>query len=134
MACASCGSCGTIEGDAMIRTESRAPALLALSMTAAAACHMGLGKSPWGPAGKSDVAFAHADVATLNDGYARTTSSVLVRQISRPTRAALDFAAYHANFMIADPPPEDAPPKGAKPDASNPFGGNIDKETLTADI
>ena len=118
----------------MIRTESRAPVLLALSMTALAACHMGLGKSPWGPAGKSDVPFTHADVATLNDGYARTTSSVLVRQISRPTRAALDFAAYHANFMIADPPPEDAPPKGAKPDASNPFGGNIDKETLTADI
>ncbi|HEX3698378.1 MAG TPA: hypothetical protein VH374_23600 [Polyangia bacterium] len=125
----------------MIRTSFRAPGRLALFLTVAgavlvsASCQlMGLGqKSPW-PTGKSDVAFTHVDVTTLNDGYARTKSSVLVRQIKRPTRAALDFAAYHANFMIADPPPEEAPPKGAKADPSNPFGGNIDKETLVADI
>ena len=118
----------------MIRTRSRAPLLLALSITAASCQMLGLGqKSPW-PTGKSEVAFTHADVVTLNDGYQRTKSSVLVRQIRRPTRAALDFAAYHANFMIVDPPPEELPAAGAKPDPSNPFGATVDKETLVADI
>jgi alginate O-acetyltransferase complex protein AlgJ len=90
------------------------------------------GKAPW-PAGKTGVPFGHADVVTLNQGYQRTKSSVLVRQITRPTRAALDFAAYHGNFMNADPPPDDPAPAG-KPAAGNPFGGNIEKTTLTGDI
>ena len=52
------------------------------------------------------MAAVHADVTTVNAGYRRTTSSVLVRRIERPTRSALDWAAYHANFMNADPAPE----------------------------
>jgi hypothetical protein len=120
----------------MIQVERRLPALLALSLLSlslTAGCFSGFGSnSPW-PSGKSGVAFEHADVSTLNEGYQRTKSGVLVRQIRKPTRAALDFAAYHGNFMNADPPPEDAPPKG-KPDPSNPFDGNVDKTTLTSDI
>ena len=45
---------------------------------------------------------------TVNAGYRRTTSQVLVRRVRRPTRASLDYAAYHANFMNADPAPEAA--------------------------
>jgi len=43
------------------------------------------------------------------------------------------LAAYNANFRSADRA-EDAPPKGAKPTRPNPFGGNIDKETLPRTI
>ncbi|HVR63782.1 MAG TPA: hypothetical protein VMU50_17895 [Polyangia bacterium] len=119
----------------MTRIEIRS---LLLSLTAIAsavsACSMlGGGSAPWSATAGKRVPAAHADVITLNHGYDRTKSSVLVRQITRPTRAALDFAAYHANFMNADPPPDDPAPAG-KPDATNPFGGLIDKNTLTADI
>ena len=48
----------------------------------------------------------HAEVRTVNPGYRRVDAQVLVREIDRPTRANLDFAAYHANFLIAEPPPE----------------------------
>ena len=39
-----------------------------------------------------------------------------MREIDRPTRAELDYAAYHANFMIADPPPEGDAAAGGKPE------------------
>jgi alginate O-acetyltransferase complex protein AlgJ len=104
----------------------------ALALVALAACHPGLARSPWaGSAAR--VPAAHADVRTLNEGYSRETSGVLVRQIERPTRAALDWAAYHANFMIADPPPEGARPK-FKPDTSHPFEGLVETATLTGDV
>jgi alginate O-acetyltransferase complex protein AlgJ len=106
-------------------------ALLAALMLAAS-CHAGLAPVPWaGSAAR--VPAAHADVRTLNDGYSRERSGVLVRQIDRPTRAALDWAAYHANFMIADPPPEGTRPK-FKPDTSHPFEGLVEAGTLTGDI
>jgi alginate O-acetyltransferase complex protein AlgJ len=57
-----------------------------------------------------------------------------VRQIDRPTRAALDYAAYHANFMIAELPPEREPTATGSLDTSKPFRGMVEKSTLTADI
>ena len=105
---------------------------LVLMTAAAAACQLGSAKYPW-PAGDRMPA-THAEVHTLNEGYDRSKSPVLVRQIDRATRATLDYAAYHANFMIADPPPErDAPAERAR-DTSHPFQGFIDKETLTGDV
>lgn len=86
------------------------------------------------PGNGEPVAAEHEQVRTVNEGYSRTRSQVLVRQVDVPTRAALDYAAYHANFMIADPEPEVLPPEGQVPDTSKPFGGLIDKATLTSDV
>lgn len=41
-------------------------------------------------------------VKTLNKGYDRSTSRVLVREIVRPTRANLDHAAWVANMILCD--------------------------------
>jgi alginate O-acetyltransferase complex protein AlgJ len=71
---------------------------------------------------------------TLNDGYARTRSQVWVREVARPTRAALDYAAYHANFMIADPEPETPLQLTSAPDTSHPFAGMLEQASLTGDI
>jgi alginate O-acetyltransferase complex protein AlgJ len=75
-----------------------------------------------------------ADVETVNRDYRRTTSQVLVRRIRRPSRASLDYAAYHANFMNADPAPEHAGDGGRRPEATHPFGGAIAVDSLTASI
>ncbi|MEO8899885.1 MAG: hypothetical protein ABI627_00040 [Polyangiaceae bacterium] len=104
-----------------------------LLSTLAANCQPGGAQFPWGsatqaPAGKS------ADVSTLNANYERTKSQVLVRQVNKPTRAALDYAAYHANFMIADPEPEAPLAANLKPDTSHPFSAKLDVSTLTSDI
>jgi hypothetical protein len=107
--------------------------LLASVCTLASACHLGSAKYPWGAAADPRPA-AHSDVRTLNDGYRRTGSRVWVRQIDRPTRAALDYAAYHANFMIADLEPESPLPGDREPDTSHPFAGKVDVATLTSDL
>lgn len=90
---------------------------------------------PWASAGET-IRFEHAQVSTLNSDYRRIEGEVLLREVRVPTRAALDFAAYHANFMIADAPPEDAEPvpEGQTPDTSNPFQGVIEKSTLSGDF
>src|SRR5258708_6322405 len=98
------------------------------------ACQIGGGSKFPGEGAPAQVAAEHAEVRTLNEGYQRTRSKVLVREIERPTRAALDYAAYHANFMIADPEPEGAAPRGGAADTSNPFHGLLEKSTLTGDI
>lgn len=41
-------------------------------------------------------------VRTLNPGYDRTTSRVLIREIVLPTRANLDYAAWNANLFLVD--------------------------------
>jgi len=102
-------------------------------VVALGACHSGAAKFPWGE-GKREKAVEHVDVRTLNEGYARTRSQVWVREVTRPTRAALDYAAYHANFMIADPEPESPLPASGVPDTSHPFSGKLETATLTGDV
>jgi alginate O-acetyltransferase complex protein AlgJ len=93
------------------------------------------------PAPDGRVPATNAAVRTVNSGYKRSSSQVLVREIDSPTRANLDWAAYHANFMNADPPPEHEGTIGLgnqgtipKTDTSHPFGGTIEAATLTATI
>src|SRR5450432_1770747 len=95
------------------------------------ACHPAPG--PW-PAVRATVSSPHAHVRTLNDGYDRQRSTVLVREIDEPTRANLDYAAYHANFMIAAPAPETAGAAGGPPRTARPFQGVLEPATLTADL
>jgi alginate O-acetyltransferase complex protein AlgJ len=122
-----------IRADRRARTTLTSALGLAVALAGAVAGCGGLPAGPWAPATPPRAPAAHADVQTLNTDYARLKSGVLVRRIERPTRAALDWAAYHANFMIADAPPEGARPHVA-PDTSNPFGGLVEKTTLTGDI
>ncbi len=100
-----------------------------------AACQAGPARFPW-PVSGVRVPAEHAEVHTLNETYDRTRSGALVREVDRPTRAALDYAAYHANFMIADLPPEAPalPPSTSAPDTSKPFQGLVEKTTLTGDV
>src|SRR5882724_11417160 len=89
------------------------------SLVLAWGCHVGGAKFPWGDAQKAPTVEAR-DVRTLNADYQRAHSQVWVREIARPTRAALDYAAYHANFMIADPEPETPFADTKSPDTSHP--------------
>ncbi|HEX3593666.1 MAG TPA: hypothetical protein VHU80_01155, partial [Polyangiaceae bacterium] len=109
--------------------ERTAASLAAVAL--AVGCHSSAGAF-W-PGGGGPALAEHAQVRTINPGYARTRSHVLVREVDVPTRAALDYAAYHANFMIAEPEP-DAPPPAQKPDTSRPFGGLLDTSSLTSDL
>ncbi|HET9934362.1 MAG TPA: hypothetical protein VFQ35_26850 [Polyangiaceae bacterium] len=99
-----------------------------------ASCHPAP-RFPWASPSRS-APFEHADVRTMNDDYRRTDAVVLLREVLVPTRAALDYAAYHANFIIADPAPEGEGTPGALPafDQPNPFGGALEKSSLTADV
>jgi SGNH hydrolase-like domain, acetyltransferase AlgX len=111
------------------------PRLCALFTAAyfALACHTGEANFPWGKA-ESAQAPEHGDVHTVSPGYARTRSRLWVREIARPTRAALDYAAYHANFMIADLEPESPLPSDLEPDTAHPFDGRLEPASLTGDI
>jgi alginate O-acetyltransferase complex protein AlgJ len=99
----------------------------------ALACHTGQAHFPWAEAQRAQVP-EHGDVQTVSPGYERTRSKVWVREIARPTRAALDYAAYHANFMIADLEPESPLPADLEPDTSHPFEGRLELASLTGDI
>ena len=90
---------------------------------------------PWPARGPAIVA-TRQDVVTANPSYRRSTSQVLVRRVTRPTRASLDYAAYHANFMNADPAPEQTSTggKGQRPNAAKPFGGALVTATLTGSV
>jgi alginate O-acetyltransferase complex protein AlgJ len=118
-----------------LSARARAAGAVAVGLAVGAlACATGAPAFPWRAAGGVRVESTRADVETVNAGYRRTTSPVLVRRVRRPTRASLDFAAYHANFMNADPPPEQPPGAGQRPDAGHPFGGAIALDSLTASI
>jgi hypothetical protein len=97
------------------------------------ACRPGASKLPWTESAPV-LRAEHANVRTLNSSYDRRRSHVLVRDVDRPTRAQLDYAAYHQNFMIAQTEPEGDPEPQAKPDTTNPFGGLLDGASLTGDI
>ncbi len=89
---------------------------------------------PW-PAAGEPASATRSDVVTVNPSYRRATSHVLVRRITRPSRASLDYAAYHANFMNADPAPERVhSPAGARPRITNPFGGALLASSLTGSV
>lgn len=106
---------------------------LTLSVLLSVGCRGGGAKFPWGDA-KQARAVEHVGVRTLNPDYRRTRSQVWVRAIARPTRAALDYAAYHANFMIADPEPETPFATDKQPDTTHPFAGKIEPSSLTSDF
>ena len=119
---------------ALTRTLPRA--FLTLTIVAAGAgCATSSVHFPW-PAQPPAAAATRADVTTANPSYRRTVSQVLVRRVSRPTRASLDYAAYHANFMNADPPPDSAMTgdKGKQPSTANPFGGVLVADSLTGSV
>jgi len=105
----------------------------AAGLVLSAGCHVGGAKFPWGEAQKTP-AVEHAQVRILNTDYQRTHSQVWVREITRPTRAALDYAAYHANFMIADPEPETPFATDKQPDTAHPFAGKLELASLTSDF
>lgn len=104
-----------------------------VAMGVVASCRTGPASFPW-PGGGARVAAENAEVRTLNENYDRSRSGVLVREIGRPTRAALDYAAYHANFMIADLPPDSVHEPIGTPDTSKPFDGMVERGTLTGDV
>ena len=113
------------------RTLLRSTLVVVLAAAGAGCATSGF---PW-PASGPAVSAIRKDVATVNPSYRRSTSQVLVRRVSRPTRASLDYAAYHANFMNADPAPEGAPAaKGKRPDTAHPFGGALVPNSLTGSV
>jgi alginate O-acetyltransferase complex protein AlgJ len=57
-----------------------------------------------------DKGAAEPAVATVNAGYDRLKSHVLVRRVRVPTEGHLDFAAYSKNVMLADPEAKDPHP------------------------
>jgi len=62
---------------------------------------------PWPLQGKKPADDTQAlQVTTISSNYDRLRSRVLVRKITRATRANLDYAAYHANMMTFSPTPE----------------------------
>jgi acetyltransferase AlgX (SGNH hydrolase-like protein) len=113
-----------------VRLRALCPALFA-ALYLSLACHTGAANYPWGRPASAQAA-EHADVKTSSPDYQRTRSKVWVREVTRPTRAALDYAAYHANFMIADLEPESPLPAELEPDMSHPFDGKL--QSLTGDI
>lgn len=116
------------------RQRSQVTALLALALGGAWACATSGPRFPWPARGPAATA-AREDVVTVNKGYDRSTSEVLVRQVKRPSRAALDYAAYRANFMNADPPPEGAAASAAgQPRTDQPFHGMVVADSLTGSL
>ena len=114
------------------RTFFRSSFVLVVAAAGAGCASTGF---PW-PASGPPASATRSDVTTLNPSYRRSTAQVLVRRVSPPTRASLDYAAYHANFMNADPAPEGAPAaeQGKRPNLANPFGGALVRSSLTGSV
>ncbi|MDQ2644927.1 MAG: hypothetical protein M3020_14015 [Myxococcota bacterium] len=117
----------------MIRFERTAAALALSCVGLALSCGRSSARFPW-PAEASTLPSEHAEVSTLNPGYSRLKSRVLVREVKKPTRAALDYAAYHQNFMISDPEPEGLTEATQSPDVATPFDGAVEEKSLTPDL
>lgn len=107
---------------------------LAVALMAVPACTKGL-PFPW-PSKKADTAdvITHRSVTTQNANYNRQSSRVLIRAIGRPTRANLDFAAYHSNVMIEELPPTHPPSQSATVTLEGLFGDLIDGATIVASL
>ena len=118
--------------ETLILSRSAAVGLVATLLLSCAGRETG---SPW-PAPENNVEVGHAEVETLNSGYRRGNAVALIRRVARPTRANLDFAAYHANFMIDEPAPEDqnAAAAPAKYEADTVFAGLLESASLTSSI
>jgi len=97
-------------------------------------CAGGKNRVPW-PEPEGRFVEPHAEVRTLGD-YDRTSAKLLVRKVARPSRANLDYAAYAANFLIADPPPEwmPEPEPGAQIEVAAPFEGALEAASLAGSI
>lgn len=107
---------------------------LVVWVAAVAACHPTGAAYPWG-AQVPPLSEGHAEVHTRNQNYDRLHSRVLVREVDRATRANLDYAAYHANFMILEEAPESAASSSSGASrVADPFAGTLEAATLTADI
>ena len=75
-----------------------------------------------------------AEVQTVNRGYDRVKSKVLVRRVARPTRANLDHAAYVANVMLYQPRDERIITLEGTVIPPQPLGGVIVPESLCASL
>ena len=108
--------------------------LPALVLALAAAC--GPPRFPWPrPAGREPVPVGNLEVQTINPGYHRLRSRVLVRRVLRPTRANLDYAAYHANVMINGPEPQQPlPPANSVPATDKLFAGVLVPGSVVASM
>jgi hypothetical protein len=82
-------------------------------------------KFPWPPGpDQQAVSAGPAEVETVGPKYDRTRSQVLVRRVLRPTRANLDYAAYHANVVTYSPGGEEPAGRAAAvPSEEEVFGG-----------
>ncbi len=119
-----------MERSDMNQPSQRLAALCAIALVGA--CASGP-SSPW-QMPDDRIAAEHAEVHTLTPRYKRTSAQVLVRKVDRPTRANLDYAAYHANFMNADPPPEGGGHDAPAQVVESPFGGVLEAASLTATL
>ena len=70
-------------------------------------------------------------IGRFNRSYNRLSSRVMMRFIEKPTLAALDYAAYHANVMLNQPEPEDfvRPPEPLSLEELS-FGGALSPPSL----
>ncbi|HEY0708528.1 MAG TPA: hypothetical protein VGG33_17100, partial [Polyangia bacterium] len=117
----------------MERLRAARLSVLLIAALGSAVCAGNGTKVPW-PAPEEKLDAGHAEVKTVNKGYRREGAKVLVREIEKPTRANLDYAAYNANFMNADPPPEGETDDGKLEIPAEPFGGVLVADSLTGSI
>jgi acetyltransferase AlgX (SGNH hydrolase-like protein) len=91
---------------------------------------------PWPLQGKQPADDASAkQVTTISSNYDRLRSRVLVRKITRATRANLDYAAYHANMMTFSPAPESGlAPAAFVPGPEKLFGGMLLPGSIVSSI
>ena len=114
----------------------RPGAVLLICALLACGCRAGLVEFPW-PRGEARAATVvrSTHVRDLLQGYRRTTSTVLVRKITSPTRANLDLAAHWANCMLRQPPgPSPDPGPARVPDRPQLFGGVLVAESMVSSL
>ena len=92
-------------------------------------------KFPWPlEPGEKAAAAATAEVQTVGPKYDRTRSKVLVRKVLRPTRANLDYAAYHQNVVTYSPGEGPAGAAAEVPPEAEVFGGVLVPGSIKSSI